>query len=42
MTPVAFISLAMTLTEQHYVQIEKEALAITRACDSFEDYLIWK
>ena len=30
----------MTLTEQRYVQIEKEALAITWACDRFADYLM--
>ena len=42
MMPVDFISLTMTLTEQQYVQIEKEALAITWACDNFVDYLMWK
>ena len=29
----------MTPTEQRYDQIEKEALALTRACKHFEDYL---
>ena len=36
---VAFISRAMTKTEQMYAQIEKEALAITWACDRFHLYL---
>ena len=30
----------MTSTEQRYAQIDKEALAITWACDRFSDYLI--
>ena len=38
--PVAYISRAMTLTEQRYTQIEKEALALTWACERFSDYLI--
>ena len=38
--PVAFISRAMTKTEQMYAQIEKEALAITWACDRFQQYLL--
>ena len=38
--PVAFASRAMTPTEQRYAQIEKEALAITWACDRFADYLM--
>ena len=38
--PVAYISRAMTPTEQRYVQIEKEALAVTWACERFADYLI--
>ena len=37
---VAYISRAMTPTEQRYAQIEKEALAITWACDRFADYLM--
>ena len=38
--PVAYASRSMTRTEQRYAQIEKEALAITWACDRFADYLI--
>ena len=38
--PVACASRAMKPTEQHYAQIEKEALAITWACDRFADYLM--
>ena len=30
----------MTPTEQRYVQIEKEALALTWACQHFSNYLI--
>ena len=30
----------MTLTEQRYAQIKKEALALTWACERFSDYLI--
>ena len=38
--PVAFISRAMTQAEQMYAQIEKEALAITWACDRFNQYIL--
>ena len=37
--PVAYASRAMSPTEQPYVQIEKEALGITWASESFADYL---
>ena len=40
--PVAFASRALTITEQRYVQIEKEALAITWCCEHFSDYLLGK
>ena len=38
--PVAYISRAMTPTQQRYAQIEKEGLALTWACECFADYLI--
>ena len=38
--PVAFISRSLTPTEQRYVQIEKEALAFTWACERLSNYLI--
>ena len=38
--PVAFASRAMSETEQRYAQIEKEALAVTWACEKFSEYLI--
>ena len=40
--PVAFESRSMTSTEQRYAQIEKEALAITSACEKFNDYILGK
>ncbi len=36
--PVAYASKSMTETERRYAQVEKEALAITWACDRFSDY----
>ena len=38
--PVAYASRSMTETEQRYAQIEKEALAITWACEKFSDYIL--
>ena len=37
--PVMFVSHSMTETERQYAQIEKEALAITRACERFQNFL---
>lgn len=37
---MAFALRALTPTEQRYAQIEKEALAITWACERFSDFLI--
>jgi hypothetical protein len=38
--PVAYASRAMSGTEQRYAQIEKEALAITWACERFNNYIL--
>ena len=40
--PVAFMSRALSSTEEKYAQIEKEALATTWACERLADYLIGK
>ena len=40
--PVAFASRALSETECHYAQIEKEALALTWACEHFSDYILGK
>ena len=38
--PVAYASRVMTPTEQRYAQVEKEALAVTWACERFLHYLL--
>ena len=38
--PVAYVSRSMTPTESRYAQIEKEALALTWACERYSEYLI--
>ena len=40
--PVSFISRSMTTTEARYAQIEKEALAVTWACELSSNYIIGK
>ncbi|KAL6483174.1 hypothetical protein MHYP_G00080460 [Metynnis hypsauchen] len=38
--PVAYISRSLSETEQRYAQVEKEALAVTWACERLSSYLI--
>ena len=38
--PVAYASRAMTETETRYAEIEKEALAVTWACERFPNYIL--
>lgn len=38
--PVAYISRSLSDTEQRYAQVEKEALAVTWACERLSSYLI--
>lgn len=38
--PVAYASRAMSSTEQRYAQVEKEALAVTWACEKFANFII--
>ena len=38
--PVAHASRTMSNTGRHYAQIEKEALAITLACEKFRTYVM--
>lgn len=40
--PIAYASRSMSETEQRYAQIEKEALAITWACEIFSMYVLGK
>ena len=40
--PIAYASRVMTNTETRYAQIEKEALAITWACEKFSQYILGK
>ena len=40
--PVAYTSWSVSTTEERYAQIEKEALAITWACDKFSMYILGK
>ena len=38
--PVAYASRLMSKTEKGCAQIEKEALAVTWACEKFTDYIL--
>ena len=38
--PVAYASRSSTETERRYAQIEKEALAVTWACEKYRDYVL--
>ena len=38
--PVAYASRSLSETERRYAQIEKEALAVTWACEKFTDYVL--
>ena len=38
--PVMFISRALTPVEYRYAQIQKEALALTWACERCSDYIV--
>ena len=38
--PVAYASRSLSETERRYAQIEKEALAVTWACEKFTDYIL--
>jgi len=38
--PVSYASRSLTETEKNYAVIEKEALAVTWACDKFSDYVL--
>lgn len=40
--PVAYASRSLSPMEQRYAQVEKEALALTWACEHFRDFLIGK